>query len=89
MCAIEIPLGAFGFTGTGIRTSAKTEFVHLGYHRLGTAGTLNTTLRQLGQRRYAGSDEQHSRTVLAGRYARSATDAGSRIHTLVGILLPE
>ena len=78
-------LGAFGLAGTRVGAVAEAQLVHLGDHRLGTAGTLHAALRQLGERRHAGSDEQHGRTVLARGGAGSAADAGGGVHRLLGV----
>ena len=80
-------LRALGLASTRVGAVTEAQLIHLGNHRLGTAGTLNAALRQLRQRRYAGCYEQHSRAVLTRCGASTATDAGSSIHRLVGIRL--
>jgi len=76
---------AFGLAGSRVGAVSESQFVHLGDHRLGAAGALHAALRQLGQRRHAGCDEEHRRAVLACRGARSAADAGGGVHRLVGV----
>ena len=78
-------LGAFGLAGTRVGAVAEAQFVHLGDHRLGAARTLDTALGQFGERRHAGGDEEHGRTVLARRGAGSAADAGGGVHRLLGV----
>ena len=78
-------LGAFGLAGTRIGAVAEAQLVHLGDHRLGAARTLDTALGQFGERRHAGGDEEHGRTVLARRGAGSAADAGGGVHRLLGV----
>ena len=79
------PFRTFRFAGAGVGAGPESEFVHLSDHRFGAAGRFDAALRQLGQRRNAGGDEQHRGTVLAGGYAGAATDAGGRVHAFVGI----
>ena len=78
-------LGALGLAGSRVGAVAKSQFVHLGDHRLGAARTLDTALGQFGERRHAGGDEEHGRTVLARRGAGSAADAGGGVHRLLGV----
>ena len=80
-------LRALGLASTRVGAVTEAQLVHLGNHRLGTTSTLYAALRQLGQRRNAGSYEQHSRTILTRSSASTATDAGSSIHRLVGVSL--
>ena len=53
-------LGAYGFAGTGVGAVAKAEFVHLGYHSLGTTGCLYATLWKESQLANLRRDEEHS-----------------------------
>ena len=69
-------LGAFGLAGTRIGAVAEAQLVHLGDHCFRAACAFDAALRQFGQRRHAGCDEQHRRSVLAGGGAGSATHAG-------------
>jgi len=78
-------LGALGLAGSRVGAVAKSQFVHLGDHRLGAARTLDTALGQFGERRHAGGDEEHGRTILARRGAGSAADAGGGVHRLLGV----
>ena len=78
-------LGALGLAGSRVGAVAEAQFVHLGDHRLGAARTLDTALGQFGERRHAGGDEEHGRTVLARRGAGSAADAGGGVHRLLGV----
>lgn len=78
-------LRTLGLASSRIGTVTEAQFVHLGHHRLGAAGTLDTSLRQFRERRHTGGDEKHRRAVLTGRSAGTATDAGSGIHRNVGI----
>ena len=78
---------AFHLTGAGVGAGAEAQFVHFGDHGLGTAGTLDLTLREQGERADARCDEQHGGTVLAGCCASAASYAGSRVHALVRIFL--
>ena len=80
-------LGTFSRTSTGIGTVAESKFVHLRNHRTGTAGSLGTSLRQQGERTYAGTDEQHGGTVLASSHTGTTTDAGGSIHALFRIVM--
>ena len=73
------------YEGGVIVLCAEAQFVHLGDHRLGAARTLDTALGQFGERRHAGGDEEHGRTVLARRGAGSAADAGGGVHRLLGV----
>ena len=78
-------LGAFGLAGTRIGAVSEAQLVHLGDHCFRAACAFDAALRQFGQRRHAGCDEQHRRSVLAGGGAGSATHAGGGVHRLVGV----
>ncbi len=80
-------LGAFGSAGTGVGAVAEPEFVHLADHGAGAAGALNLTLGKKCELAHLGADKQHCRTVLASCHTGTATDAGCRVHSLVGNLL--
>ena len=53
----------------------------------GATGTLHLTLGKEGKLAHLGADKQHCRAIFAGCHAGAATDAGSRVHSLVGDLL--
>ena len=57
-------LGALGLAGARVGAVAEAQLVHLGDHRLGAACTLHTALRQFGERRYAGGDEELLETEI-------------------------
>ena len=78
---------AYGFASTSIGAVAKAEFVHFGYHCLGTTGCLYATLWKEGELRHLRGDEEHGRAVLAGCHAGTASDAGGAVHGFVGIFL--
>ena len=68
-------LGALGLAGAGVGAVTETKLIHLGEHSLGAAGSLNLTLREQSKLANLGTYKQHRRTVLAGCYAGTATDA--------------
>ena len=80
-------LGTYGLASAGVGAVTKAEFVHLGYHSLGTTGCLYATLGKESELADLRGDEEHSRAVLAGCHAGTTTDAGSAVHSLVSILL--
>ena len=80
-------LRTYSFASTGVGAVTEAEFVHLGYHSLGTTGCLYAALWKKGELRYLRADEEHGRTVLTSCHAGTTTDAGSAIHCLVSILL--
>ena len=80
-------LRALHLAGTGVGAVTEAEFIHLGNHRTGAAGSLRTALRKKGEGADTGSHEQHGGTVLTGSYASTATDAGSGIHALFCIVM--
>ena len=47
--ADSLALGAYSLAGAGIGTVTEAQFVHLGYHVLGTAGSLYLTLGKQGK----------------------------------------
>ena len=82
-----LALRTYGFASTGVGAVTEAEFVHLGYHGLGTTGCLYATLWKEGELRHFRGDEEHGRAVLAGCHAGTASDAGGAVHGLIGILL--
>ena len=82
-----LALGADGFAGTGVGAVAEAEFVHLGYHGLGTAGSLDAALRKESELRDLRADKEHGRAVLAGSHTGTTADAAGAVHGLVSIFL--
>ena len=80
-------LGALELAGAGVRTSAESEFVHLGNHSLGAALSLGTSLGKKCEGTHAGGYEQHGGSVLAGGHAGTATYAGGSIHAFLGLVM--
>ena len=80
-------LRTYCLAGTCVGTVTESEFVHLGYHCLCTAGSLNATLWKECELAYLRADEEHSRTVLTCCYAGTATDTAGAVHCFVGVFL--
>lgn len=80
-------LGAFHFAGAGVGTVAEAEFVHLGDHGLGPACSLGTSLRKQSEGTHPCSYKEHSRTVLAGSNASTATYTCCSIHALLSLVV--
>ena len=80
-------LGALGLAGTGVGAGTKAQLVHFRQHGLGAALGFHLALRQESKLAHLGADEQHGRAVLAGSNAGTTADAGSSIHSFVGLLL--
>ena len=87
MCAIETDFGHCDWQAPVLVQLPKPSSSILATMALARRAPSTRSLRQLGQRRYACCDEQHRRTVLAGRRTCAATYAGRCVHALVGILL--
>ena len=73
--------------GTGVGAATEAELLHLRDHIPGPSGGLWTALRKQSEGTYPCGHEQHRRAVLTGRHASAATNAGSRVHTLLSILV--
>ena len=70
-----------------VGTVAKAILVHLHDHGDGPLLGLQLTLRQQGELGDLGAEEQHRRAIGAGCRAGAATDAGGRVHGLLGHVL--
>ena len=70
-----------------VGTVAKAILVHLHDHGDGPLLGLQLTLRQQGELGDLGAEEQHRGAVGAGGGAGAATDAGRRVHGLLGHVL--
>ena len=53
-------LGALGLAGAGVGAVTESQFIHLGEHSLGAAGSLYLTLREQSKLAYLGTYKQHS-----------------------------
>ena len=73
-------LRALHLTGAGVGAGTESELVHLGNHSLCTPCGLYPALWKKSEGRNPGSNEKHGGTVLAGRCAGTAADAGSSVH---------
>ena len=76
-----------GLAGTSVGAVTEAELVHLGNHVLHTTGSLYAALGKQGELRYLAGYEEHGRAVLTSGHASATADAGSAVHSLVGILL--
>ena len=80
-------LRALHLAGTGVGAATEAELFHLRDHIPGPSGGLWTALRKQSEGTYPCGHEQHRRAVLTGCHASAATNAGSRVHTLLSILV--
>ena len=80
-------LRALHLAGTGVRAATEAELFHLRDHIPGPSGGLWTALRKQSEGADPCGHEQHCGTVLTGRHAGAATNAGSRVHALLSILV--
>ena len=80
-------LRALHLAGTGVRAATEAELFHLRDHIPGPSGGLWTALRKQSEGADPCGHEQHCGTVLTGCHASAATNAGSRVHTLLSVLV--
>ena len=80
-------LDAFHLAGGHVGAHAKTLGAHLLHHCLGAVPGLYFTLRQQRQVKYLAAHEQHGRSVGAGRYTRTAADAGGSVEGVSCLVL--
>ena len=80
-------LRALHLASPGIRTVTESQLIHLRNHSLSPPRSLRTTLRKQGKRTNPGGNKKHSRTVLTGSNTSAATNASSRIHTLLSLIV--
>ena len=72
--------GAGGFAFGRVGAVSKVLCIHLGDHFQDSLTAFGLTLRQVGQMRDFGRDEQHGRGVLARRDAGATADTGCGTH---------
>ena len=80
-------LRTFHLASTCVRTVTEAQLIHLCHHRFCTTSSLYATLGQESQLAHLGRNEQHSRTILTCSSTSTTTDASSRIHSQISILL--
>lgn len=80
-------LRALHLAGARVGTVTETKFLHLRNHIPSPTSGLRLTLRKQSEGADPCGHEQHCGTVLTGRHAGAATNAGSRVHALLSILV--
>lgn len=80
-------LRALHLAGARVGTVTETKFLHLRNHIPSSTSGLRLTLRKQSEGADPCGHEQHCGTILTGRHAGAATNAGSRVHALLSILV--
>ena len=80
-------LRAFHLAGARVGTVTETKLLHLRNHIPSPTSGFRLTLRKQSEGADPCGHKQHCGTVLTGRHAGTATNAGSRVHALLCILV--
>lgn len=80
-------LRALHLAGACVGTVTETKFLHLRNHIPSPTSSLRLSLRKQSEGADPCGHEQHCGTILTGRHAGAATNAGSRVHALLSILV--
>lgn len=80
-------LRALHLAGARVGTVTETKLLHLRNHIPSSTSGLRLTLRKQSEGADPCGHEQHCGTILTGRHAGAATNAGSRVHALLSILV--